>query len=565
MFNVMAEIDKVINKYGIEKEKYLKVHIEQLMGEILQEAVSKYGKRVIIRGLKATKSEIHPFLSFVSRYMDIVGIQEQTLQENGFIFVSSEKKVPILPLSDKIVDCDIYLINALISGQGIKYEMEGHLKENKIAAVDIYFELKQRYGVALGKSYDFYDREYDCTSKRIKDAMEKDRVERTEGSLKNLLGQCLCIGDFTSFFRIENEETERINYSEELKQLIYDVKQLIKRIKGAVEERKYKFGGRKDIVWHWIDSINYDEIGLLPRVEKRIKKGMFFSEAYSPTPYTRPTVRTIFWREFRRKDGGKKGAYVPRRLTDSNLYQEIIRQGYHFEVCGSVKKIIDPAYELAEESELCTAASMYYLRMLHTILMSEKPCFVLVHVMAETHMPFVSPWENIKGGGYMYSDVWEKVEEKINISAEYADAVIDFYSELLDQQSIGIYMSDHGKWGFIERRRYKDESIHILLGITNIGIAGNVSRLFSYEKFDCLVQWILQLNKNSVDEMLFGDMEIYSEGYKGSARKQKGDIEDICTGFVGINTTEDKYVVLDNGKEYYFLKEEKESINRIEE
>lgn len=164
----------------------------------------------------------------------------------------------------------------------------------------------------------------------------------------------------------------------------------------------------------------------------------------------------------------------------------------------------------------------------------------------------------------MFASNYKDLEKKIDISAQYADQVIDFYSDIVGKQAIGIYMSDHGKWGFTERRRYKDECMHIFLSIVNMGIKAEVSRVFSLLYFDHLVEWILKTNDVLKEEMIFGDIELYSEGVRGFVKRKQGDTEDICAGFSGVNTAIDKYCILDNGKEYYLLKEDHEAINHID-
>ena len=562
MLDIFSEINEITNKYKIDTQKYLKVQLESLMESIFENAVQKYGKRVIVRGIKTTEGKINPLLAFVEKYMDIVGVQDIALND-GFVYVSPNKRVPVIPLTASLPEFDIYLINALLIGQGIRFEMEKKVDKEKIFFLDLYYILRNDYGMEVGKNYEFYDKEYDCTSRRIKDALKEDRLNGTDESLLNLLGQCLCIGDFVSFFKVKNLEMRRIHDSILLKDFISEVELLITKIKAEFKRRKKQFNGKKDIIWKWIDCVSYDELPTLKNVEKRIKNGIFFTEVYTPTPYTRPTLRSIFWQEFRKIGLAAKGEYTPKDLNDSYLFNLIKDYGYEFESFGYIKKCLDPEYQYCEEAEISTASCMLYLRLLNRVLKSNKPFFGIVHNYLETHKPYSCPWENIPGGAYVFANSYKELEEKINVSANYSDQTIDFYSDIMGDQSIGIYMSDHGKWGFIENRRYKDESMHVFLGIENMGIKAEVTRLFSLLDFNKLVEWILKSNEILQEEMIFGDIELYSESVRGIVERNQGDTEDICSGFIGVNTVTDKYCILDSGKEYYFLKEDKESFNHI--
>lgn len=565
MLDIFSEIKKITDKYKINTQKYLKDQLEKVMGEIFEKAAQQYGKRVIIRGIKTTEEKIHPLLAFIDKYLDIVGVQDLSLKDE-FVYVSPNKKVPVIPLTDSLPECDIYLINARVKGLSIRFEMEKKIDQNKIFIIELYYLLRRDYGIWTGKNYELYNEEYDYTNRRVKDALKEDKINKSEKSLLHLLGQCLCLGDFTSFRIIKESEIGRIKESILLEEFINEVELLIDRIKEEFKVREKLLNGKKDIVWQWIDCVSYDKLPTLTRVEKRMRKGVFFTQAYTQTPYTRPTLRSIFWKEFRKIDSDTetRGKYIPKDLRDSALFNLIENYGYEFEAFGYVKRCLDPEYAWSEEGEGYTVSCVSYLKMLDRILKSDKPCFCIIHIFLETHPPYACPWENITGGGYAFASDYKDMKKKIDISAQYADQVIDFYSDIMGEQTIGIYMSDHGEWGFIEKRRYKDESMRILLSLVNMGIKAEVSRIFSLIDFDYLVEWILKMNNVLKEEMIFGDLELYSERVRGYVERKQGDTEDICAGFSGVNTAIDKYCILDNGKEYYLLKEDHEAINHID-
>ena len=44
---------------------------------------------------------------------------------------------------------------------------------------------------------------------------------------------------------------------------INDVENLLLNVSNEIKSRAEKFSGKKDIIWHWIDSISYNELNLL--------------------------------------------------------------------------------------------------------------------------------------------------------------------------------------------------------------------------------------------------------------------------------------------------------------
>lgn len=213
-------------------------------------------------------------------------------------------------------------------------------------------------------------------------------------------------------------------------------------------------------------------------------------------------------------------------------------------------------------SEPLVASSFHYWRFLRDLLLSEKPVLGIVHIFGETHEPYSSPESVVKNYSYEFYRSYNASKEKIRRSAAYADRVIQFYTELFGAKTVNLYMSDHGKWEDIDRRRYKDESMHTFLGITNLGIRGEVERMFSYQHFDLLIDWLLKMA--SQEEMFFCDLPIYSEGFKRAIMERGEENTEIVQGYTGVRTDLDKYVRLDSGQEYYFIQPD-ETHNRIQD
>ena len=134
-------------------------------------------------------------------------------------------------------------------------------------------------------------------------------------------------------------------------------------------------------------------------------------------------------------------------------------------------------------------------------------------------------------------------------------------------------MSDHGKWEDIKLRRYSDYAMHTILGVTNIGITGRVTKIYSYKYLAELIEYVIRNANQGTEEHIFGDMEIRSAGFraviKNSVQMSYEDEEeieqiysDICSGYMGIKTAEDTYIRLNNSKEIYYLNTDSQT-NRI--
>lgn len=566
--DIEKQLDKIMEQYGISYYCYYKDSLAEIIEEILQEMVEKYGTKIIIRGLKKSNVGEYPILSLIEKKAEVVGVVDKApfAQRVRFLGKQGEKTVPFRKddVEIKKEDCDIYLINTLYHGKNIYYEVKKHMEAKGIGVIDLYKVIRVKYSMAPSKLYEEYDGERDFSYNQVWYSVNSFRANRTQENLKKLLGVCLYLRDFTSFFRYVEEGKKIIEKSEELQKLVKEVQEFLKEIKVQIQAREKKMEC-KDVIVHWIDQISYSELSLMPKLQERIKKGLFFENAYAVTPYTRPVARMIFWKEFRgiadENFRNRNGEYEEKTLEDSGLYKKIRQADYDFQVCGYVKQILEQEAVGTEMCEFSVATTVHYFQMANKLLNTTKPIFGIVHILNETHEPYISPEAGLENKSFEFQAPYEESEDKIQISATYADEMMDFYAKLLGDKMIGIYMSDHGKWEDIDRRRYKDMAMRTILGITNIGMKGQVERVFSYQYFLELVDWVLKMAKP--ETMFFNDLPIYSEGFKAAIRERTEDVMEIYSGYKGVNTSIDKYVQLDNGEEYYFLKSEHEKSNHI--
>ncbi len=557
--DIEKKLDAIIERYHMAEKTYFKDSLSKIINMEIKKATEKYGNKIVVRGVKYHDDGKYPLCTLIETAGNITAVTDLN-PFSDMLRISSAKEVDFFSASwlPSKEECDIYLINAVSKGRNIYYEVKEKLEQKGIHVIDLYRSIRIKYSIIVDRPYDDYRNEYDYTNNLLGDVRKIYLSDKSLENLKKLLGTCLVVRDFVSFFKYAGEEQGRIENETELRELKRDVEDFLEEIKDELDIRRERIGS-KDIVVHWVDQISYAEGNLLPKLRERMQKGLDFASAYTHTPYTQPTVRMIFWKEFR-KGGNAARRYEEKNIEDSELYKKITSAGYSFKVCGYLEQILYKDYSQDFNKEN-VASGVHYFRMLNSILNSEKPVVGMIHILNETHEPYMSPEADWENRTFEFYDSYSSAQKKIEMSARYIDEVMDFYDKLLGDGMIHIYMSDHGKWEDIDRRRFKDEAMHTLFGITNAGVCGEVKRLFSYQNFDKLMDWILETAKP--EEMFFNDIPIYSEGFKTVIRERAVEHEEICAGYCGLNFAEEKYVCLESGMEYYYKKADGESHNYI--
>lgn len=96
-----------------------------------------------------------------------------------------------------------------------------------------------------------------------------------------------------------------------------------------------------------------------------------------------------------------------------------------------------------------------YWKMLQKIIDTKVPLFVIVHTICETHRPFIS-----FGVGENYSYKFKEAinSNQIECNYKYINEELKFYNEIIPNNIVKIYMSDHGinfmrnEWNFWKER-----------------------------------------------------------------------------------------------------------------
>lgn len=546
--DIDEKMDEILRTHQIyERENIgggvtLKERLGKVILEIIDSYTSQFGSRVFLRGLKPSSEPIHPLLQLLWNKVEIVGVSDKA-PFSRTLLLPDGRQLQFITEQDEMPEFDFCLVNAMHSGKDICWELRK--RKNKVPIIDLYCEIRTKYSLNTSKMYEEYGEERDFSYNRLQEFLEKFRSQKTYETLSQLLGICLSRRDFISFFQYLREGKKCFPEDKALLNLESDVKRFLMDVKRMLRRRRVH-NDKKDIVLHWLDQLGYEELEWMPKTKERMEKGLYFTNAYTVTPYTKPTARMLFFKEYRWKGGGE---YLPKRLSDSAIYNRIKEKGYNFHAFGYLEGILNPSMAGEENCEMSAPASWNYWRMIREMISSKQPVFFMVHVLTETHEPFASPEADKANPCFEFQASYESEKEKMKVSASYIDRLEQFYAELLGEETVHIYMSDHGKWEDVDRRRWEDCSMHTILGIVNGGVCGRVDRLFSYENFENLTAMVLELAKP--EQMFLCDVPIYSKGFQAAIR-ERTDSDSIASGYCGIRTSKDKYVVLDDGRELYY-------------
>lgn len=563
------QLNDIMKKYGLYKRTFLKDRIETAIREVVCEYTRKYGNRIIIRGQKLSETG-YPLLKIASEYGEIIAVVDRSPFSDR-IWVDEQTSYSMVNLEQaENLTCDVYIINSPYQGKNIYYEVTTTKKECHV--IDLYVELRIRYGIAVTQPFEQYGDEEDFSHNKTQEAYRLFCAERNEEHLSQLLGVCLSNRDFVTFFETIDEAGDLVAASGTLNALKNDITGLLDEIRAQMQMREHNVS--KDIVMHWIDQAGFEELDNFPRLKSIMDRGLMFENAYTITPYTSATETCMFYGDEIRalNKSNPKEIISQRGLRESRLYHNILDSGYEFSMMGYMVKKCMPEQQ-GEYTQVMVASSVFYWNMLNLIINSDKPVFGIVGCLAETHEPWMSPKCEVYNPSFEFNGSYCMSEDKIRESAGYYDKVINFFTDVFGNRTIHIYMSDHGKWEDIKLRRYSDYAMHTILGVTNIGITGRVTKIYSYKYLAELIEYVIRNANQGTEEHIFGDMEIRSAGFraviKNSVQMSYEDEEeieqiysDICSGYMGIKTAEDTYIRLNNSKEIYYLNTDSQT-NRI--
>lgn len=367
--------------------------------------------------------------------------------------------------------------------------------------------------------------------------------------LEKLIFNYTFIRDFMNLERVVLEYCQlQGKYANEYREFYDSIQTVINTVK-----RELSIRGKKDIVMVWLDQLEYANETKMPFLHSLSEKGLVFTNAYTPTPFTHPAEKALFCGKFVVDDE----AYKIKEINNENspLLKMLEGHGYEF-ICLSRCICQGRQYRMAVN--IYTPVTLMYWEVIRWMLLSEHPGFLLIHELAHTHTPCVSP--AVTGDSYSYQYEWEtlsKEEQRLQnvvqreVSGSYTDQQLSYYASLLPDSAFKIYMSDHGS-EFLTR-------YHIILKICQGDILPEIEdRVFSLVHFKELVQFILKWD-NPVKSLgditdnyaIIQDIDHYNgKDIKQYINNRKMPFQSLF-GYQGVVTQSSIYLKLNNGWEEY--------------
>ncbi len=391
-------------------------------------------------------------------------------------------------------------------------------------------------------------------------------IDSKEKYLEKLIFSYLDIRDFDNAIKYINiyisENYSKKSQYENFKQKLV---LLFVEIENILNKRK-----QKDIIMNWVDAIQYDEIKKMEFLNSKRYSSLFFENAYTVSPWTLPTYFSIFCQKKMVDDHYFEYRYDLISKKNSELLRILDESGYFFSRKGTSLNIFQNerfnyAVEKNEENDIFKKISflekaqvrefdckedlcpMLQWKALKERINCQKPMFILIHTVLETHTPYISA--NIEGE-YINNEFHPNINQ-IDESRQYVDEQLRFYERFEQGKNITrIYMSDHGK-------NHVDLN-HTMLIIESDRIkAQHCDEMFSLIDFVKLVKFIIQPDVLSLNGLFREYVEIQDlDKYKQSRINSEQSIiprakRDLI-GYRAIRKKDELFVRRNDGKEYYY-------------
>jgi hypothetical protein len=338
----------------------------------------------------------------------------------------------------------------------------------------------------------------------------KNRYEQTfddqlrEFYLRALIFVCIDMRDFiyASKYLVEYRSFKQEKLGE-IFEIEKTISKCIKKIQSKLHERQHK-----DLILFWIDSLEYGDDAQMPFLHEQASQGITFENAYTVTPFTNPTLRTILCEKTVIDDQCYKIEEIG--IENSRIIRTLEEKGYSFSYYGFMKGFCDE-YKGKLVIEWGTPQTRIYWSAIGDFMFSEKPVCTILHEILSTHDPYIS--NAVEDAFYYCKSLLpierEQLMEQKRRSAKYTDEQIRFYSSLLPKQARKFYFGDHGS---SQLGRF-----HPFFTIQWEGCPSYVvSGLFSYIDFSKLLIEIIEdrvenLNLLCTDYVMIQDVDIYQQ------------------------------------------------------
>lgn len=360
--------------------------------------------------------------------------------------------------------------------------------------------------------------------------------------LRNIYFLSLCMKDFLNASKYISQIME-LDITDECKvkcvKSWQEIQGLLNQIKQVLKHRK-----QKDIIMNWMDAVGYEETENMSFLNSCRHRGINFTNAFTAMPFTHATYQTIFRGTLPLSDYFNK-----EKISDGKLIKGVEKYGYQFKIISGYMNWFETAYESEIWYNLGASCSEILWGELICLLNTDEPAFILGHLLLEGHHPhFYSD---------MISDDFVAGKSRIYRAREQMDKQLEYYTDFLSNESIIIYMSDHGTKETLLSRNH-----------TNLIITGrdiehkDVDGMFSYVKFSDMVLQLIQ-NEGTIKEDELTDDRVrleYMDFYNGEMiydliRQKKMLHIFPYLGYQGIVTKDYIYAKYNIGKEVLYRRD----------
>lgn len=533
----------IAQKYGLEcKGLDFQKRIKDTIVEILNQIPKD--KKVVIRGAGEHTKEL---LLLEKCNAEFDAIFDYSVKEKEIKKIAGRERIVY---SGKLLPefgVDVVIISSYSHRKEIRAELEQIKSDFEI--IDLYDEL-QKYGLYVNAP--FY-RNAEDSYENVTYFRNLYFAERSAENLKNLIVAYLNIYDFINFEKyIQEYIANQFSGYCEMKCAVAEIKKLLLDVRAKLKARK-----QRDIIVVWNDQVGYQDLHLTSFMYEESKKSLFFENAYTMTPFTVPTFYEMFM-GLKSIDDGVYYRTVPVfDHTNSKMLKTVYDGGYEFVYIGDEVDAKLFEKDAAIPNYTYNSSCIRCMELVQKLLDSEKPVCAILHALVETHNPYLSGELN---QAKWYEWPWfDGVSEKIALgqmekSLQYWDRQLAFYMGFMPEQSIQIYMSDHGK-RYNCQPIWKEPTTHIICFVTGKDVPScHYDKMFSIFDFNKLIGCIIQGRYE--EEAMCGEYVLMQERdiFNRSAIRfylENNAQESICA-FRAVRTKEELYVKLSSGRSYYY-------------
>lgn len=544
--NITRILESLILEYEIEKYHprfKVKVQSERLIGYFVEKYSSKEWILIV-----RSKTD--------SDYFCNVAIGAEIRQVIKYNELTNETVKKLEELQKKCV-----IIVASFYG---RYRVMNELQNHRIKSVSLYDYFENKGVISTGNYYDVFGDEYsafhggektfDYSELDINSIFFYDRrryensvtKEYKELYLAKMIFDCAYARDIEKMNECIQEYVkggyrnfkQYQEFSKAVDSLMFDI------------AKKIKSRRKKDVVVFWLDALEYGDDKEMPWLSSLSEKALDFEQAYTVTPYTHSTARTLFCGKYVVDDR----AYNMEIDGSCRLASQMKKRGYQVLFYTFLNQVKDDIKGRRMQN-IYTPLSQICWDFLCDLLTNENAVFAVIHEVLHTHSPYISL--GLTGTEYSFTERMGIVtshedmirKEQMEESRKSTDLVLKYYSDLLHENMFKIYMSDHG-------HTYLDK-FHTILRIVQKDLKPKkIKKIFSYISFCKLIEKLIDNDNNFKD--IFSeyakvqDIDYYYKEYiKRSLTQSKPQLMTLF-GYEGIVSDRGYYLRYNDGHEEYY-------------